>query len=245
MAVEGEGAGRRIAFRTNVDDLVSVDADHPLRFERDPAGGVKPYVRCAGTCGRALTRALALRPRRSRRGAGVDGRRCSASAAGSLLPDRAGLETGAGMRPRRATDAHARFLDARRRAPAAGAARRAGCRTANPNGDHALPVRRRDPAAVASRSRPPCWCRSSRTRRRDVLLTQRAPSLRDHSGQIAFPGGRSTPTRRRSKPRCARPRRRSASIAASSGPLGYLDPYLSSTGFRIMPVVGLVSPGLS
>src|SRR3954470_23022580 len=32
MAVTGDGAGRRIAFRTDVDDLVAVDAEHPLRF---------------------------------------------------------------------------------------------------------------------------------------------------------------------------------------------------------------------
>jgi uncharacterized protein len=59
MAVEGEGAERRIAFRTNVDDLVTVDADHPLRFARDPAGGVKPYVRVRGDLWARVTRALA------------------------------------------------------------------------------------------------------------------------------------------------------------------------------------------
>src|SRR5215210_5772390 len=48
MAIEGEGAARRIAFRTNVDDLVEVDPEHPLRFEREDGGGVKPYVRVRG-----------------------------------------------------------------------------------------------------------------------------------------------------------------------------------------------------
>ena len=42
MAVEGTGTVRQIAFRTNVDDLVPVGPDHPLRFERDRADGVKP-----------------------------------------------------------------------------------------------------------------------------------------------------------------------------------------------------------
>ena len=32
MAVDGAGEARRISFRTNVDDLVSVDAEHGLRF---------------------------------------------------------------------------------------------------------------------------------------------------------------------------------------------------------------------
>ena len=43
MAVEGEGEARRLAFRTNVDDLVPADAEHPLRFE-DGADGLKPYL---------------------------------------------------------------------------------------------------------------------------------------------------------------------------------------------------------
>lgn len=43
MAVEGEGEARRIAFRTNVDDLVPADAGHPIRFE-DGAEGLKPYL---------------------------------------------------------------------------------------------------------------------------------------------------------------------------------------------------------
>jgi uncharacterized protein len=58
MAVEGHGPGRQIAFRTNVDDLVRVDAARPLRFERDETGGVKPYVRVRGDLWARVTRAL-------------------------------------------------------------------------------------------------------------------------------------------------------------------------------------------
>jgi hypothetical protein len=60
MAVEGEGDGRQIAFRTNVDDVVQVGADHPLRFERDAQDGVRPYVLVRGGLWARLTRALAL-----------------------------------------------------------------------------------------------------------------------------------------------------------------------------------------
>ncbi|WP_243371075.1 DUF1285 domain-containing protein [Microvirga solisilvae] len=60
MAVEGEGAERQIAFRTNVDDLVQVGPDHPLRFEQDAHGGVKPYVKVRGDLWALVTRALAL-----------------------------------------------------------------------------------------------------------------------------------------------------------------------------------------
>ena len=45
MQVEGDGEARALRLRTNVDDWVSVDAAHPLRFEPGPSGGLKPYVR--------------------------------------------------------------------------------------------------------------------------------------------------------------------------------------------------------
>jgi len=60
MAVEGEGEGRQIAFRTNVDDLVQVGAECPLRFEQDATGGVKPYVSVRGELWARVTRSLAL-----------------------------------------------------------------------------------------------------------------------------------------------------------------------------------------
>jgi hypothetical protein len=60
MAVEGEGDGRQIAFRTNVDDVVRVGPEHPLRFERDAHDGVKPAVRVRGDLWARVTRALAL-----------------------------------------------------------------------------------------------------------------------------------------------------------------------------------------
>ncbi len=58
MAVEGEGEARQIAFRTNVDDVVRVGGDRPMRFEKEPAGGVKPYVLVRGELWARLTRAL-------------------------------------------------------------------------------------------------------------------------------------------------------------------------------------------
>ena len=59
MAVEGEGRERNVAFRTNVDDLVEVGPDHPLRFEADETGAVKPYVLVRGGLWARVTRALA------------------------------------------------------------------------------------------------------------------------------------------------------------------------------------------
>ncbi len=47
-----------LTFRTNVDDLVTVDQDHPLRFERGAAAGLKPYVLVRGGLWALVKRAL-------------------------------------------------------------------------------------------------------------------------------------------------------------------------------------------
>jgi hypothetical protein len=60
MAVEGDGDSRQIAFRTNVDDLAQVGPEHPLRFDQDANGGVRPYVKVRGELWARVTRALAL-----------------------------------------------------------------------------------------------------------------------------------------------------------------------------------------
>ena len=59
MAVTGEGRDQRLTFRTNVDDVVTVDPDHPMRFVvQEPDGGLKPYVRVRGRLEALVTRAV-------------------------------------------------------------------------------------------------------------------------------------------------------------------------------------------
>lgn len=59
MAVEGSAEKQVLTFRTNVDDVVTVDKDHPLRFERaEPDGGLKPYVLVRGRLEALCTRAV-------------------------------------------------------------------------------------------------------------------------------------------------------------------------------------------
>lgn len=58
MAVDGTGKGRRVSFRTNVDDLVSVDAEHALRFEEGSDGALKPYLHVRRGLWALVTRAL-------------------------------------------------------------------------------------------------------------------------------------------------------------------------------------------
>jgi len=76
-----------------------------------------------------------------------------------------------------------------------------------------------------------------------VLLTQRSAALRAHSGQIAFPGGKIDPDD--DGPLSAALREAHEEIGLDRRfvtPLGFLDPYLTTSGFRITPVVAMVSP---
>lgn len=58
MRVENEGPEQSLMLRTQVDDIVTVDAEHPLRFESGAAEGVKPYVRVRGDLWALVKRAL-------------------------------------------------------------------------------------------------------------------------------------------------------------------------------------------
>ena len=58
---EGEGRGQTLTFRTNVGDIVTAGADHPLRFALETTtGGLKPYINVRGGLEALATRALAL-----------------------------------------------------------------------------------------------------------------------------------------------------------------------------------------
>jgi hypothetical protein len=58
MRVEHEMCQLRLVFRTNVEDTVMVDSEHPLRFERGASGGLKPYVRVRSDLWALVKRAL-------------------------------------------------------------------------------------------------------------------------------------------------------------------------------------------
>ena len=78
-----------------------------------------------------------------------------------------------------------------------------------------------------------------------VLLTLRASDLRAHSGQVAFPGGKIDAGE---APRGAALREAYEEIGLEHRfvePLGWLDPYLTGTGFRVAPLVALVEPSFA
>jgi hypothetical protein len=58
MRVDGEADEPRLTFRTNVEDLVTVDSEHPLHFVRDASEGLKPYVRVREDLWALVKRAL-------------------------------------------------------------------------------------------------------------------------------------------------------------------------------------------
>ena len=76
-----------------------------------------------------------------------------------------------------------------------------------------------------------------------VLLTQRTAHLKDHPGQISFPGGRREPTDTSPAHTALREAAEEIGLAAEHVEVaGYLPEYLTSTGFRVTPVVALVNP---
>jgi len=79
-----------------------------------------------------------------------------------------------------------------------------------------------------------------------VLLTLRTADLASHAGQIAFPGGRIEPSD--VSPVAAAMREAGEEIGLASAliePIGYLDLYLTFSGFRILPTVARVKPDFS
>jgi 8-oxo-dGTP pyrophosphatase MutT (NUDIX family) len=76
-----------------------------------------------------------------------------------------------------------------------------------------------------------------------VLLTQRTAHLPQHPGQIAFPGGKIDAGD--ASPLAAALREADEEIGLAGNvidPIGYLDVYMTTLGFRIVPVVARVTP---
>jgi 8-oxo-dGTP pyrophosphatase MutT (NUDIX family) len=74
-----------------------------------------------------------------------------------------------------------------------------------------------------------------------VLLTQRTQHLAAHAGQISFPGGRQETSDRDSVEAALRETEEEVGLPRDHVEvIGRLDTYVTSTGFEVTPVVGLV-----
>ena len=76
-----------------------------------------------------------------------------------------------------------------------------------------------------------------------VLLTQRTEHLKDHPGQISFPGGRVEPEDASPAETALREAQEEIGLSPRHVEiLGYLPEYRTGTGFRVTPVVAVVKP---
>jgi 8-oxo-dGTP pyrophosphatase MutT (NUDIX family) len=75
-----------------------------------------------------------------------------------------------------------------------------------------------------------------------ILLTQRTAHLKDHAGQISFPGGKIDPGDE--SPAAAALREAEEEIALDRRfvePIGYLDIHMTTRGYRIVPTLARVT----
>ena len=78
-----------------------------------------------------------------------------------------------------------------------------------------------------------------------VLFTQRTAHLRAHSGQVSFPGGRAEPEDASPEFTALRETQEEIGLPPERVEvLARMPEYLTRTGYRVTPVVGLVAPPL-
>lgn len=76
-----------------------------------------------------------------------------------------------------------------------------------------------------------------------ILLTERSGELLDHAGQVSFPGGSREAQDADAVQTALRETEEETGLNRwLVEPVGYLDGYLTITGYAVTPVVGLVSP---
>ncbi|MBZ0215629.1 MAG: CoA pyrophosphatase [Fimbriimonadaceae bacterium] len=76
-----------------------------------------------------------------------------------------------------------------------------------------------------------------------VLLTQRTDHLDSHPGQVAFPGGKIEKGDRSPLDTALRETHEEVGLSRNHvEAIGYLPPYQTTSGFRIVPVVSIVQP---
>jgi 8-oxo-dGTP pyrophosphatase MutT (NUDIX family) len=79
-----------------------------------------------------------------------------------------------------------------------------------------------------------------------VILTLRPDTMRRHAGQVSFPGGRIDAEDADAIAAALREAEEEIGLSpAAVDVIGMADPYRTVTGFEVIPVVGIVPPGLA
>lgn len=79
-----------------------------------------------------------------------------------------------------------------------------------------------------------------------ILLTKRSARMKKHPGQVSFPGGRIDPDDAHAEAAALREAEEEIALdRAHVRVLGRMADYVTGTGYRITPILGLLPPGLT